>query len=81
MISDVATQAVLYGEVLEQAAGKPVIFRTIDVGGDKVLPIGRSPGDNPAMGWRASASASTGLPSCANSCGPCCSPTPSAIFA
>jgi len=51
---DVATQAVLYGEVLEQAAGKPVIFRTIDVGGDKVLPYwDSSPGDNPAMGWRA----------------------------
>lgn len=51
---DVETQADLYREVVEQAAGKPVIFRTIDVGGDKVLPYWDSTaGDNPAMGWRA----------------------------
>jgi len=51
---DVDTQAALYREVVEQAAGKPVIFRTIDVGGDKVLPYwDSSAGDNPAMGWRA----------------------------
>lgn len=51
---DVDTQAALYGEILELAGDKPVIFRTIDVGGDKVLPYwDSSAGDNPAMGWRA----------------------------
>ena len=35
-------------------AGKPVVFRTLDVGGDKVLPYLRQPEEeNPALGWRA----------------------------
>ena len=51
---DVDAQAWLYGRVLDLADGKPVIFRTLDVGGDKVLPyIGAFGDDNPAMGWRA----------------------------
>ena len=34
--------------------GKPVVFRTLDVGGDKVLPYLRQPAEeNPALGWRA----------------------------
>lgn len=47
-------QVDLYAEVLDAAGDKPVIFRTIDVGGDKVLPYltaGRE--ENPALGWRA----------------------------
>lgn len=47
-------QVDLYSEVLDAAGEKPVIFRTIDVGGDKVLPYltaGRE--ENPALGWRA----------------------------
>src|SRR5476649_1921745 len=51
---DVDAQAWLYGRVLDMADGRPVIFRTLDVGGDKVLPyIGAFGDDNPAMGWRA----------------------------
>jgi phosphotransferase system enzyme I (PtsP) len=46
----------LYRAVLDAAGGKPVIFRTVDVGGDKSLPyLNASPEneENPAMGWRA----------------------------
>jgi phosphotransferase system enzyme I (PtsP) len=51
---DVDAQAWLYGRVLDLADGRPVVFRTLDVGGDKVLPyIGTFGDDNPAMGWRA----------------------------
>lgn len=51
---DVATQADLYEQILDQAAGKPVVFRTLDIGGDKVLPYFEDPEEeNPAMGWRA----------------------------
>src|SRR4029079_19220964 len=40
--------------VLEEAGGRPVVFRTLDVGGDKILPYLRQPKEeNPAMGWRA----------------------------
>jgi phosphotransferase system enzyme I (PtsP) len=51
---DVDAQAWLYGRVLDLADGRPVAFRTLDVGGDKVLPyVGAFGDDNPAMGWRA----------------------------
>lgn len=45
----------LYRDVLEAARGKPVTFRTIDIGGDKVLPYfkGSVQEENPALGWRA----------------------------
>ena len=46
----------LYRDVLEAAGDRPVVFRTVDIGGDKALPYMRSDGDeeeNPAMGWRA----------------------------
>jgi phosphotransferase system enzyme I (PtsP) len=45
----------LYREVLDTARGKPVTFRTIDIGGDKVLPYFKGAGqeENPALGWRA----------------------------
>jgi phosphotransferase system enzyme I (PtsP) len=52
------SQQRLYRDVLEAAGNKPVIFRTVDVGGDKALPYldlghdGRGE-ENPAMGWRA----------------------------
>ncbi|KAA5606451.1 phosphoenolpyruvate--protein phosphotransferase [Roseospira marina] len=52
-LPDVATQTVLYQKIRDQAAGRPVVFRTLDVGGDKLLPYWSSDGeDNPAMGWR-----------------------------
>ena len=43
-----------YRAILEQAKGKPVVFRTLDIGADKALPYLRQPKEeNPAMGWRA----------------------------
>jgi phosphotransferase system enzyme I (PtsP) len=48
-------QEKLYRDVLDAARGKPVTFRTIDIGGDKVLPYfkGAIQEENPALGWRA----------------------------
>lgn len=47
-------QTQLYKSVLNEAAGKTVVFRTLDIGGDKVLAYLRQPKEeNPAMGWRA----------------------------
>jgi phosphotransferase system enzyme I (PtsP) len=44
----------LYRSVLDAADGKPVTFRTLDIGGDKVLPYMRAlEEENPALGWRA----------------------------
>jgi phosphotransferase system enzyme I (PtsP) len=44
----------LYSAVLDGAHGGRVVFRTLDLGGDKVLPYVKSPAEeNPAMGWRA----------------------------
>jgi phosphotransferase system, enzyme I, PtsP len=48
-----ASQVRHYSTIIEQANGKPVVFRTLDIGADKVLPYLRQPReDNPAMGWR-----------------------------
>ncbi|MFQ3596494.1 MAG: phosphoenolpyruvate--protein phosphotransferase [Sphingomonadaceae bacterium] len=49
-------QVRLYRDVLEAAGDKPVIFRTVDIGGDKAVPYIDPKGggeENPAMGWRA----------------------------
>ncbi len=47
-------QTRLYREVLEAAGDKPVVFRTLDIGGDKRVPfIQHDEEDNPALGWRA----------------------------
>jgi phosphotransferase system enzyme I (PtsP) len=47
-------QLSLYRSVLDAAAGRPVTFRTLDVGGDKVLPYMKIVAEeNPALGWRA----------------------------
>ncbi len=47
----------LYRDVLDAAGDRPVIFRTVDIGGDKAVPYLRSDeaenDENPAMGWRA----------------------------
>ncbi|RDE04649.1 phosphoenolpyruvate--protein phosphotransferase [Sphingomonas aracearum] len=47
----------LYRDVLEAAGDRPVIFRTVDIGGDKALPylnkLDDGEEENPAMGWRA----------------------------
>ena len=47
-------QAALYRSVLDGLPGHQVIFRTLDIGGDKVLPYMRTHAEeNPALGWRA----------------------------
>jgi phosphotransferase system enzyme I (PtsP) len=47
-------QLTLYRTVLDAAGKKPVTFRTLDIGGDKVLPYLRNfEEENPALGWRA----------------------------
>jgi phosphotransferase system enzyme I (PtsP) len=48
-------QEKLYRAVISESGGKPVTFRTLDIGGDKVLPYFRNAPDeeNPALGWRA----------------------------
>jgi phosphotransferase system enzyme I (PtsP) len=44
----------LYRTVLDAAGKRPVTFRTLDIGGDKVLPYMRNVvEENPALGWRA----------------------------
>ncbi|MEX0853606.1 MAG: phosphoenolpyruvate--protein phosphotransferase [Bauldia sp.] len=49
-----AEQQSLYTAVLDAAESRPVTFRTLDIGGDKVLPYLRTADEqNPAMGWRA----------------------------
>jgi phosphotransferase system enzyme I (PtsP) len=60
-------QAKIYSEVLARAEGRPVVFRTLDIGGDKAIhavtqgTAADGPGpfggdvwteENPAMGWR-----------------------------
>jgi phosphotransferase system enzyme I (PtsP) len=53
-LPDVAAQTALYSKVLDAAAGRPVLFRTLDVGGDKLLPYWNAMEgeENPALGWR-----------------------------
>jgi phosphotransferase system enzyme I (PtsP) len=47
----------LYTKVLEAAGDRPVVFRTVDIGGDKALPYltddAEEHAENPSMGWRA----------------------------
>jgi phosphotransferase system enzyme I (PtsP) len=52
-VPDVAEQAAIYGRVLDAAGDRPVLFRTLDLGSDKLLPDHSAPREeNPAMGWR-----------------------------
>jgi phosphotransferase system, enzyme I, PtsP len=47
-------QTLAYRQILDEAKGKPVVFRALDIGGDKVLPYVRQhKEENPALGWRA----------------------------
>ena len=49
-----AQQLALYRSVLAAADGRPVTFRTLDIGGDKILPyMQQTDEENPALGWRA----------------------------
>ncbi len=46
--------AALYARVVSAADGRRVVFRTLDIGSDKVMPYMNRPQEpNPAMGWRA----------------------------
>ncbi|HEX4368183.1 MAG TPA: phosphoenolpyruvate--protein phosphotransferase [Rhodopila sp.] len=51
-VADVAEQAAIYARVLDEAGDKPVMFRTLDLGADKLLPGTVVEEENPAMGWR-----------------------------
>jgi phosphotransferase system enzyme I (PtsP) len=47
-------QQALYNAVYEAAGELPVTFRTLDIGGDKILPYMQAvEEENPALGWRA----------------------------
>ena len=47
-------QLATYRAVVAEARGKPVVFRALDIGGDKVLPyLRQTKEENPAIGWRA----------------------------
>ncbi len=46
-------QTEIYRDVLEQAQNRSVTFRTLDIGGDKVVSyMGRVADENPVLGWR-----------------------------
>lgn len=46
--------AAIYQRVMDAAGDKRVVFRTLDIGSDKVLPYMKPQDEpNPAMGWRA----------------------------
>ena len=43
-----------YVQILDAAGSKRIVFRALDIGGDKPLPYIRHPSEeNPALGWRA----------------------------
>jgi phosphotransferase system, enzyme I, PtsP len=47
-------QEKLYRQILDAAGDLPVTFRTLDIGGDKILPYMKGlEEENPALGWRA----------------------------
>lgn len=53
VMPDVERQMSYYRELLDKAGNKKVIFRSLDVGSDKLLPYWGSVGEeNPAIGWR-----------------------------
>ncbi len=48
-----AEQVELYREAMELVGDRPIVFRLLDIGGDKVVPYLRAEAEeNPAMGWR-----------------------------
>jgi phosphotransferase system enzyme I (PtsP) len=49
-----AEQQKFYQAVLDAVGERPVTFRTLDIGGDKILPyMEKEDEENPALGWRA----------------------------
>ncbi len=66
-------QVELYSQAMEVAGDRPIVFRLLDIGGDKVVPYMRSAAEeNPAMGWRSLGWRSTGRACCAPRCARCC---------
>ncbi len=52
-LPNVASQIEIYKKALKNAEGKPITFRTLDIGSDKVLPyVSHREEANPSMGWR-----------------------------
>ncbi|MCL2913420.1 phosphoenolpyruvate--protein phosphotransferase [Shewanella corallii] len=47
-----SAQVKVYRQVLKAASGRPVVMRTLDVGGDKPLPYFPIKEENPSLGWR-----------------------------
>lgn len=53
VMPDVERQLGYYKELMDRAGDKKVVFRSLDVGSDKLLPYWSNSGeDNPAIGWR-----------------------------
>ena len=79
-VADVAEQAATYARVLDAAAGRPVLFRTLDLGADKVLPGGAPPGGREPGDGLAQPAGRPGPARhcCVGSCGRCCWP-PAAV--
>lgn len=51
---DVKTQTEIYKDIFEHAKGQPITFRTLDIGGDKIVPyMWHVQDENPVLGWRA----------------------------
>ena len=52
-LPDLKEQIEIYQNVFKEVGDKPVIFRTLDIGSDKILPyFENKKEENPAMGWR-----------------------------
>ena len=52
-LPDVAAQTAIYRRVISEMKDKPVVFRSLDIGSDKILPYFENRNEkNPAMGWR-----------------------------
>ena len=53
VMPDVERQVKYYKELMDKAGNKKVVFRSLDVGSDKLLPYWSYSGEeNPAIGWR-----------------------------
>lgn len=70
VMPDVDRQMSYYKELMDRAGDKRVIFRSLDVGSDKLLPYWSNAGeDNPAIGWRSIRITLDRRPFCASKCG------------
>ena len=64
----VEEQVAVYRQVLQTLNGRPLVVRTVDIGGDKLVEYQASPRSrNPFRGWRGIARSTSGPRSCATS--------------